>query len=350
MSENRTLGDMNRAIEADRVAGDFVAMAFAKAAVGAQGRDALAGLLTAFRGHRAAGKALEPAVLAGDVPDTAGPNAYGSIVRRRSLLGRLPGARPAPPLVRLSAVASGAVASFVSEGTPIPIDRVSLSSPVRLVPGKVATIIPFSAELMKLGDPAAFNLMTGDLTRALAAGIDETLLDGGAAVPEGRPASILEGVSAVGIGSPSSVEDEIVELVKSVSGGEALAPAFVTSLSGALYLGTVRDSGGDRLFPGVTLLGGEILGVPLFIAPAAASKLIFVDAAQLFYSDSGVELDQTRAAALQMSDGPTDGPANLVSLWHAGAVAIRAVQYVTWRLAHANAIGFVTLPLGSPVV
>lgn len=347
MSEHRTLGDMNRAIEADRAAGDFLGLAFAKA-VGRNDREAILGALARFRGARA--KGIEQAVLLEDVPLSAGATAYAALVRRRSLLGRLPGARPAPPLVRLSAVASGSVAGFVSEGKPIPIDRGSLASPVRLVPGKVATIIPFSAELMRLGDPAAFNLMTGDLTRALGAGIDEALLDGASAVPEGRPASILEGVSAVGIGSPASLEDEVVELVKSVSGGEAAAPAFVASLSGALYLATVRDAGGDRLFPGVTLLGGELLGVPLLVAPAAASKLILVDAAQLFYSDSGVEIDQTQAAALQMSDAPVDGAANLVSLWQAGVIAIRAVQYVTWRLAHADAIGFVNLPLGSPVV
>ena len=169
-------------------------------------------------------------------------------------------------------------------------------------------------------------------------------------MPNGRPASILDGVSALGGGSPSGLEDDVEALVKAVRGGEAEAPVFIASLSGALYLATARSENGERLFPDVTLLGGELLGAPLLIASAAGSKLIFMDGAALWYSDGGVELDRATDAAFQFSDTPSADAANTVSLWQTNTIAFKAIQYVSWRLADATAIAYIELPVGSPVV
>ncbi len=343
-----SLEELNTLHSRDVAAGDFLALTFAKAAAGHEGKAGAEGHLYRLRPHRA--KAIVPALQVTDAPDSAGPQAYAEIVRRRSLLGRIPGARPAPALVRLNGLSADATASFITEGAPIPVSALAFGTPLLLQPGKVATIVPFSNELVKHGDPAAFALVQSDMTRALAAAIDGALLDGLAAVTGGRPASVLNGVSAIPGGSPSGIEDEITAMVTSVRGGDAEQPAFITSLSGALYLATLRDAGGDRIFPDVSLAGGTLLGAPVLVSPAAGTKLIFVDGALLLYSDGGVEIERSNASAFQLSDAPTDGAASVVSVWQVNSVAIRAIQYVSWRLALANGISYTELPLGSPVV
>lgn len=346
--EHKTLAGINAALEADQHAGDFVALTFAKAIAGRSGKHAIEEALYRLRPSRA--KALVPALLEPDVPDQRGPQAYAALVRRRALLGRLPGARPAPPLTRLNSVANGTIATFMTEGKPIPVSSLGFSNPVTLRPAQVSGIVPFSDELLRSADPAALNLVTADLTRALAVAQDTALLDAQAAVDGGRAASILLGVSSTGGGSPTDIEADLVELVKGIRGGEAESPAFITSLTGALYLATLRATDGSRLFPDVTLTGGSILGVPLLVSPAAGAKLVMLDGALLVYTDSGVEIERSNVGALQFSDSPTDGAANMVSLWQTNTTALKTTQYVTWALGGTNGIGYIDLPLGSPVV
>jgi len=345
--EYRTLASLNAAHEADEAAGDFLATTFAKAA-SRSGRQGAEEALYRLRPSRA--KALVPAMLVDDAPDARGPQAYAALVRRRALLGRIPGARPAPPLVRLNSVSDGTVATFITEGQPIPVSSLTFATPVMLRPSRVAGIVPFSDELLRSADPAALNIVSSDLTRALAVALDTALLDGQPAVTEGRAASILWGVSSTGGGSPADIEADLVELVKTVRAGEAESPAFIVSMTGALYLATLRASSGDRLFPDVTLTGGTVLGVPLLISPAAGAKLVLLDGALLVFADSGVEAERSSEAALQFSDAPTAGAANVVSLWQANTTALRTTQYVTWALGGTNGVGYVDLPLGSPVV
>ncbi len=225
-------------------------------------------------------KAIVDALGVGDAPDPRGPQAYSALVMRRSLLGRLPGARPAPLMTRLNALSGAAAASFVREGAPIPLSAMAWDSTL-LSPGKLALITPITNELLRSADPAAVGLMEGDLTRALAAGLDAAVLDGLAAEPDGRPASILWGLSAAGGGSPSDIETDVTALVTAVRAVVAEAPVFLTSLSGALNLSTLRASDGSRVFPDVTLLGGTLVGAPLLISPAAGARLIFLDGAAL---------------------------------------------------------------------
>jgi hypothetical protein len=76
----------------------------------------------------------------------------------------------------------------------------------------------------------------------------------------------LFGLSETGGGSPDSIEDDVAELIRAVRLGEAMAPFFVASKYGALFLAQQRDAGGNRLFPNINLRsGGDILGIPLIL-------------------------------------------------------------------------------------
>lgn len=343
-----TLAELNAAAAREQARGDYLALKLAQA--GWDGfNHSPQSIVERLRPHRA--KALVPEIGTSSGLTDQGPAAYAELVRRVSLLGRIPGTRPAPMYAKLNSVDEEPIVGFVGAGRPIPAARVSFANQLQLVPAKVAGIVPLSLELVRHSDPAALPFIDRIVTRAVATGQDVALLDGAPAVEGERPASVLNGISATGGGSPADIEDDITALVKGVRSGEAAAPVFITSRSGALYLATLRDGGGARVFPDVTLNGGTLLGVPLLVSPAAAAKLIYLDGSALFYNDSGgVVIDSARDVTLQMTDTPTDGAQNLVSLYQTGATAVRFVQVVTWQLAAADAIGFIDLPLGSPVV
>jgi HK97 family phage major capsid protein len=346
-----TMSTLNRQFADNAAAGDFLALAVAKACTGPfRGETDLQSHFSRLRpASPRVTKAVIPPIDTTAAPGlaTQGAREYAELVARRALRGRIPGARPVPPLTRLTALAEGARASFITEGEMIPVSALAFGALAVLSPATVAVIVPFSEELVRSADPAAFGVIQRDLSRALALAQDDALLDGEAAVPNGRPASILEGVSAkVG----GSLEEDVEALVKAVRGGESESPVFITSLSGALYLATARSANGERLFPDVTLLGGELLGAPVLIASAAGSKLIFMDGAALWYADAGVELETATDASFQFSDTPSAGAADMVSLWQANTIAFKAIQYVSWRLADPTAIAYIELAVGSPVV
>lgn len=345
----KTLAELNTAAARDLAVRDYLALNLAHAA-GHGFNHSPETILERLVPMRA--KALTPALSVVDVGAASpGPTAYAELVRRVALLGRIPGVRPAPMLARLNSTVEEPRAGFVASNKPIPALRPDFGPPVMLHPAKIAGIVPFTLDVVRHGDPAAFPFIQRIMTRAIAIGQDEALLDGAAAVDGERPASILYGATAVGGGSPADIETDISALVTSVRSGEAEAPAFITSMSGALYLATLRDSAGARLFPDVSLAGGTLLGVPVLISSAAAAKLVYLDGSQIFFNDSGgVEVESARNATLQLSDAPVDGAQNLVSLFQTGSTALRFIQVVSWRLAVADAVGFINLPLGSPVV
>jgi hypothetical protein len=65
--------------------------------------------------------------------------------------------------------------------------------------------------------------------------------------------------------------------------------------------------------------------------------LILIDSAKVLIADDGqADVDLARDAAIQMSDAPTQHagtatPSNVVSLFQAGAVALRATRVINWR-------------------
>ena len=186
--------------------------------------------------------------------------------------------------------------------------------------------------------------------RATARSLDRAFLDGGAAVELGRPASILHGIDPLSAGSPSSIEDDVSALLLALRHSEPEQPVFIASLSGVLWLARQRAADGSRLFEGVSASGGNLLGVPLLVTPAAEDRLVAVDASAILFADQGVDIAPAHDGTLQFSSTPGAGPQTSISLFQTGTIALRATRYVTWMHGTDDAAAYVTLPLatGSP--
>ena len=120
----------------------------------------------------------------------------------------------------ITIVDSGVAASFVTEGAPIPVVRPTLTD-YSLMPGKIALITPYSLELARASQDRAATRIERDQARAIALAEDTALLDGGAAVAGGRPASILEGVTPL---AGADVAAKVLALLAAVRGGNPVAP------------------------------------------------------------------------------------------------------------------------------
>lgn len=275
--------------------------------------------------------------------------AWGDLVRRQTVIGRMAGAvRNVPAATQITTVDSGIAAAFVTEGAPIPCAKPTLAD-ASLMPGKVAIIVPYSKELARAtGDQAAI-LIERDGSRAVALGEDTALLDSAAAVAGGRPASILNGITPLVGGSAADLEADVLALLAAVRSGDPVQPYFITSPAGALTLISTRNSGGHRAFPDVTFSGGAIIGVPLIVSAGAPDDvLVLLDADSLQVADYGLSIDRAEAAAFQFNDAPSAGAQASVSLFQTNAVAFRFQRYIGWRLAWSDAVAAVTLPAGSP--
>jgi hypothetical protein len=137
-------------------------------------------------------------------------------------------------------------------------------------------------------------------------------------------------------------------LWESVRGGNSSRPVFITSPWGAAYLASLNVDG-TPLFPGVSPVGGSIWGVPQLADAAADNHLILIDGGAVAVSDNGLAIERSDVASLQMTDTPSAGPTNLVSLFQSDSAAIKLTRFLYWSLGHADGVAFLDLPIsGSP--
>jgi HK97 family phage major capsid protein len=116
----------------------------------------------------------------------------------------------------------------------------------------------------------------------------------------------------------------------------------------------MQNASGGPEFPGITPLGGSLLGFPVVVSeniPAAGGSptdgypITFVVASEILLADDGgVSIDISREASLQMDtspDSPATGTTTLVSLWQHNMVAIKAERFVNWKARRSTAAAYI---------
>lgn len=268
---------------------------------------------------------------------------YAAVISRRTILGRLTGAPRVPPLTNVPTVTANPSADWVGQLKPIPATSMMLNvEPTDAT--KLATILGVSEEWVRSSDDRALNLIDAYVARALRLVEDSALISANAAVSGERPAGLLNGLSPTSPGSPFGAADYAGGLWEAVRDGDALAPAYITSPRGAMYLSSLRD-GGTRLFPNVGPLGGDIDGVPVITSPAGDNLLILIDAASLAVVDDGLTVDRSTASAVQLDTAPSTGAAALLSAFQNNLVFLKFVRYISWKLLDADAVAYLELPI-----
>jgi HK97 family phage major capsid protein len=285
---------------------------------------------------------------------------FVDFLRPRTLIGQA-AFRPIPFNVRVPGATTGGTGYWVGEGKAKPVTQFGFND-VASSFTKVAAISVITQELARFSDPSAEMIVRDMLSDAVIARADTSLFSDAAAVTGVSPAGLLLGVTPVAGPADMSQDEIICAILRLWAGWDATnlgaRPAYYTTPAVARALAWLRDPLGTRAFPGVTMTGGDIGGVPVrvsnYLADLATSggghPLILVDEAEVYVADDGsVSLDTSTEASIEMSDTPagsssptvTASGTMLVSLFQTNSLAIRAERPIWWGLRRAGAVAYI---------
>jgi HK97 family phage major capsid protein len=252
---------------------------------------------------------------------------FFSLVRERSLIGRIAGLRRVPIRTRLIGLIEGFSAAWVGEGSAKPVGKATFAEE-ELPSRKVSALGVFSNELLQSLDPRAELLIRDDMAKALSAVMDASFIDpSNAGTPDLEPASVTNGAPSTAASGDGAAD--IRELIA----------AFPGDLERAILVGspaTFAVLSDPFLFPALGVRGGEALGIPAIPSSAAADTLALIDPDAIALGDGGTAVRVATQATVEMTDAPTGSSVtptatSQVSLWQANATGVLVEQVVNWQ-------------------
>jgi HK97 family phage major capsid protein/HK97 family phage prohead protease len=287
---------------------------------------------------------------------------FVEFLRPRTLLGQSR-FRPVPFNVRIGGQTSGGTAGWVGQGKAKPVTKADF---IAYTTGytKIAAIAVLTQELIKLSDPSAELLTRDTLADSVIERADSDLFDPDiAAVANVNPAGLLNGVDPVAGPPASGVDpDEIRCALLRLwapwdSTNMGARPAYYTTPAVARFLASMRDALGNKAFPGTTMTGGELDGIPLRVSQYLANNggsggapFILLDEAEIWLADdNSVTVDASEQASIEMSTTPSGSSVdtvaasstNLVSMWQTNSVAFRAERGIWWGKRRTGAVQWI---------
>jgi len=270
-------------------------------------------------------------------------------------VGNVPSLRTVPFRVPLIGQTGGGSGYWVGEGKPKPLTSFSFDRST-LEPLKVANIAVVTMELLRDSSPSADLILRDSLARALQERLDTDFIDPNKSASAGvSPASILNGISPItSTGNAAADIREDIRLLFAAFIAANNAPTsgvWIMAATTALALSLMQNPLGQSEFPGISMNGGTLFGLPVIVseyvtAVTAGSNVALVNASDIYLGDDGgVQVDVSREASLQMLDNPTNNvttptPTNMVSLWQTNSVGFRAERTINWARRRASAVAW----------
>jgi HK97 family phage major capsid protein len=279
--------------------------------------------------------------------------------------GNVPSLNRIPFNVRIAGQTSGGSGYWVGEGAPKPLTKFDFNA-TELRWAKVANIAVLTEETIRFSNPSAERLVRDALAAALIARMDIDFVDPGkAAVTNVSPASITNGVAPIAASGTDA--DSIRRDIRALwapfiaANNPPTTAVYIMSATVALALSMMQNALGQAEFPGLSMMGGTLNGIPVIVseymdntAGSAGSLLILANARDIWLADDGqVNIDASREASLQMMDNPTNSSATpthttMVSMFQTNSVAIRAERFVNWAKRRTSAVAWLdTVSWGS---
>lgn len=277
-------------------------------------------------------------------------------LRPQTILGRfgqngVPSLRQVPFRVPLIGQTSGGDGYWVGEGQAKPLTKFDFSR-TTLEPLKVANIAVATMEVVRDSSPSADIIIRDQLAAALRERLDIDLIDPAKAAVTGvSPASVLNGVT--GIASSGNDADAVRNDIRTLFGSFIAANnaptsgVFIMQATTALALSLMQNPLGQAEFPGLSMTGGTLFGLPVIVSEyVPAGVVALVNASDIYLGDEGgIDLSMSTEASLQMDNAP-DNPSTdetvLVSLWQRNLVGFRAERAINWARRRDSAVAYLT--------
>jgi len=216
-------------------------------------------------------------------------------------------------------------------------------------------------ELARLSSPSAELLVRNDLAAEVQKTLDLSLIDPNQGGQTNiQPASLTYGLTPV---TPSGTNYAAFTTdVKSLFSTAIAAQLDITqavwvlSPTLALSLSLMVTSLGNPQFPGLTVNGGTLMGLPAVVStqanisgsPDYANMLVLLFPGEVFLADDGqATVEASDQVAIQMLDNPTNQstasstPTTMVSMFQTESIAVKAVRYINWQKARSAACAFI---------
>jgi HK97 family phage major capsid protein len=300
---------------------------------------------------------LKAAVASGTTTDAtwAGPlveytNFTGDFInflRPQTIIGRfgqggVPALRSIPFNVRIKGQTSGGEGYWVGEGAPKPLTKMDFND-VELRWAKVANIAVLTDELVRMSTPSAELLVRDSLAQALIARLDVDFVNPAKdAVADVSPASITNSATAVpatGTDYDAFKVDAKVMMGRFIAANISLTEGvWIMQSTQALAFSLMQNALGQAEFPGMSMNGGTLLGLPVIVSQHVPSGVVALAAAsEIYLADDGqVMIDTSREATLMMDSAPTSVATR--SMFQHNEIAIRAERYINWSKRRAAAV------------
>lgn len=284
-------------------------------------------------------------------------------LRPQTIIGKfgangIPSLRRIPFNVRMGRQTSGGSGYWVGQGKAKPLTKFDFDE-VTLRWAKVANIAVLTDDLVRFSNPSADFLVRQALADALRERMDVDFVDPDKAeVANVSPASITNGL--VGITASGTDADAVradIQAIMATFIAANLTPTtgvWIMSSTNALALSLMQNALGQPSFPGITMNGGTLAGLPVItteymtqVADSSGSPIILVNADDVFLADDGgITIDASREASLQMDDSPTgDSGAGtgttVVSMFQTNSIALRAERMINWKKRRAAAVAMI---------
>lgn len=281
-------------------------------------------------------------------------------LRPQTILGRfgqngVPSLRRVPFRVPLVGQTSGGDGYWVGEGQAKPLTKFDFSR-TTLQPLKVANIAVATMEVVRDSSPSADFIIRDQLAAALRERLDIDFIDPAKAASAGvSPASVLNG--AVAIASSGTDADAVRADIRALFGvfiaanNAPTSGVWIMSATTALSLSLMQNPLGQAEFPGLGMMGGNLMGLPVIVSEyvpseTAGSIVALVNASDIYLGDEGgIDLSMSTEASLQMDnapDNPTTASTVLVSLWQRNLVGFRAERTINWARRRTSAVAYLT--------
>jgi HK97 family phage major capsid protein len=305
-----------------------------------------------LRAAVAAGTTTDPTWAAPLVEYQTMTGEFIELLRPATIVGRITGFRRVPFNIKMPAQKSGSTAQWVGEGKPKPVSALGFDT-ITLGFSKVAGIVVMTDELVRFSNPSAEAIVRADLIETISELLDRDFMDPAKVEdPNVSPASITNGapnLAATGVTADALRADVRALFSLFISANLSIAGAvWIMDPVTALSIGMMQNPLGQAEFPGIDQNGGLFFGLPIITSTniphegEGALMVLALPREILLADDGGVTLDASREASLQMNSAPTDGAAQLVSLWQNNMTALRAERFINWRRRRPEAVAYLT--------
>lgn len=275
------------------------------------------------------------------------------LLRPATIIGRIPGLRNVPFNISVPIETASGTVAWVGEGAAKPVTKLTLSS-VTLRWAKAAAIVVITKELAKFSRPDAELVVRDSMVKTLVRFFDAQFVGSAAEVSNVSPAGILNGKSATAVtgATAAAFRTNMNTMLSTMTAASVPLDNIVLLMSAtqAVALSLAVTDLGVPLFPNIDRSGGTLLGFPVIVSEAVGTKIIALNAADvLLAADPAVSVDVSDTASVEMDDAPAVGEqspvstiSTLKSFWQNNLIGIRVEQFITWKLARAASVEFLS--------